>query len=333
MRKTRLVRAFLSALTTILVLTPILFSIGSALAQTYPTRPVKLMVGVPAGGPTDSVARAIAPDLAEALGQPVVVENRPGASAVIATDFVAKSPPDGHTLAFVYITHATNPALAPNLPYDTVRDFAPVSQVGAQTMVFVAHPSFKANSVQDVIALAKAQPGKLDYAASDAGSTPHLAGELFKYMSRTDIVAIYYKGTAPALTDTLAGQVPLMFVSNISVMPHVQAGKLKALAVTGAQRSPLLPNVPTVAESGLPGYEVTSWYGIVAPAKTPRSIVTRLSAEVAKIGRKPELRTRLAGQGLDLVTGSPEEFDVLIRAEIEKWAKVLKAAGVTQKKE
>jgi tripartite-type tricarboxylate transporter receptor subunit TctC len=291
------------------------------------------MVGVPAGGPTDSVARAIAPDLAEALGQPVVVENRPGASAVIATDFVAKSPPDGHTLAFVYITHATNPTLAPNMPYDTLRDFAPVSQVGAQTMVFVAHPSFQASSVQEVIALAKAQPGKLDYAASDAGSTPHLAGELFKYMSGTDIVGIYYKGTAPALTDTLAGQVPLMFVSNISVMPHVQAGKLKALAVTGAQRSPLLPNVPTVAESGLPGYEVTSWYGIVAPAKTPRSIITRLSAEVAKIARKPELRARLAGQGLDLVTGSPEEFDALIRAEIEKWAKVLKATGVSKHKQ
>jgi tripartite-type tricarboxylate transporter receptor subunit TctC len=182
--------------------------------------------------------------------------------------------------------------------------------------------------VQQVIALAKAQPGKLDYAASDAGSTPHLAGELFKYMSGTDIVPIYYKGTAPALTDTIAGQVPLMFASNISVLPHVQSGRVKALAVTGAQRSALLPDVPTVAEAGLPGFEVTSWYGIVAPAKTPRNVIARLAEEVANVGRKPELRTRLAGQGLDLVTSTPEKFDALIRAEIEKWAKVLKAAGV-----
>jgi tripartite-type tricarboxylate transporter receptor subunit TctC len=309
-------------------LTPILFLVGTAFAQGYPSRPVKLLVGVPAGGPTDSVARAIAPDLSEALGQPVVVENRAGASAVIATDAVAKSPPDGHMLAFVFITHATNPTLAPKLPYDTLRDFAPVTQVGAQTMVFVAHPSLAAASVQEVIALAKAQPGKLDYAASDPGSSPHLAGELFKYMSGTDIVPIWYKGTAPALTDTLAGQVPLMFVSNISVLPHVQSGKLKALAVTGAQRSPLLPDVPTVAEAGLPGYEVRSWYGIVAPAKTPKSIIARLATEVAKIARKPEAKARLAGQGLDLIGSTPEEFDALIRAEIEKWAKVLKAAGV-----
>jgi tripartite-type tricarboxylate transporter receptor subunit TctC len=246
---------------------------------------------------------------------------------------VAKSPPDGHTLAFVFITHATNPTLAPKLPYDTLRDFAPVTQVGSQTMVLAAHPSLPANSVQEVIALAKAQPGKLDYAASDPGSSPHLAGELFKHMSGTQITAVPYKGTAPALTDTIAGQVPLMFVSNISVLPHVQSGRLKALAVTGAQRSPLLPDVPTVAEADLPGYEVTSWYGIVAPAKTPRSIVNRIATEVAKIAKKGELKARLAGQGLDLVTSTPEEFEAHIRREIQKWATVLKAAGVAYTKQ
>ncbi|HXM80523.1 MAG TPA: tripartite tricarboxylate transporter substrate binding protein [Burkholderiales bacterium] len=304
------------------------FLVCTAVAQNYPVRPIKLLVGVPPGGPTDAVARSIAPDLSEALGQPVVVENRSGASAVIATDAVAKAPPDGYMLAFVFITHATNPTLVAKLPYDTLKDFAPVTQVGAQTMLLVAHPSLPVSSVAQLISLAKSQPGKLDYAASDAGSAPHLAGELFKLMSGTAITAVHYKGTAPALTDTLSGHVPLMFVSNITGLPHVQAGKLKALAVTGAQRSPLAPGVPTVAESGLPGYEVVPWYGVVAPAKTPKSVIARLHAEIVKIVRKPEVKARLSGQGIELIGSRPEEFDALIRSEMVKWEKVLKAAGV-----
>jgi tripartite-type tricarboxylate transporter receptor subunit TctC len=301
------------------------------LAQTYPVKPVKLMVGVPPGGPTDSVARAIAPDLSEALGQPVVVENRPGASAVIATDAVAKAPADGYTLAFIYITHATNPTLMANLPYDTLRDFAPVSMVGWQSMVLLAHPSFAARTVKDLVELAKAKPGQIDYGASDAGSAPHLAGELFKMMGGIDLTPVYYKGTAPALTDLIAGHIPLMFVSNISAMPHVKSGKLKALAVTGRERASLAPDVPTVAESGLAGYEVYGWYGIAAPARTPRPVIDRLQAEVAKIARDPKMKARLAGQGLDLVGNRPEEFDGFIRAEVAKWATVLARAGLKPK--
>ena len=299
-----------------------------ALAQTYPAKPVKLLVGVPPGGPTDTVARAITPALGEALGQPIVVENRPGASAVIATEALAKASPDGQTLGFIYITHATNPSLMAQLPYDTLRDFAPVSLVGRQSMVLLAHPSFAASNVQQLIAAAKAAPGKIDYGASDSGSAPHLAAELFKMMSAADLTPIYYKGTAPALTDLIAGHIPVMFVSNITALPQVKAGKVKALAVTGAQRIALAPDIPTVAESGLAGYEAYGWYGIAAPAHTPAAVIERLHNEVAKIARDPKMKARLAGQGLELVGNTPAEFDAFIRAEIAKWAAVLKAAGI-----
>lgn len=301
---------------------------AQALGQTFPAKPIKMLVGVPPGGPTDTLARAIAPELGEALGQPIVVENRPGASGVIATDAVAKALPDGHTLEFIYITHATNPALIARLPYDTLRDFAPVSLVGRQSMVLLAHPAFAANSVQEVVAAAKAAPGKIDYGASDAGSAPHLAAELFKMMAGIDLTPIYYKGTAPALTDLLGGQIPVMFVSNISALPHVKAGKLKALGVTGAQRTALAPDIPTIAESGLPGYEAYGWYGIAAPARTPTAVIARLHAEVVKIAQNPAMKSRLAAQGLELVGNTPAEFDAFIRSEIDKWRAVLKAAGI-----
>jgi tripartite-type tricarboxylate transporter receptor subunit TctC len=302
-----------------------------ASGETYPAKPIKVLVGVPPGGPTDTVARAIAPELSEALGQPIVIENKPGASAVIATDAVAKAPPDGYTLGFIYITHATNPSLMASLPYDTLRDFAPVSMVGWQSMVLLANPSFPAKTVKEVIALAKAQPGRIDYGASDSGSAPHLAGELFKMMAGIDLTPVYYKGTAPALTDLIAGHIPLMFVSNISALPHVKSGKLKALAVTGLERASLAPDIPSVAESGLPGYEVHGWYGFAAPARTPRAVIERLYTEVAKLAREPKMRARLAGQGLDLVGNRPEEFDAFIRAEVAKWGEVLKRAGLQPK--
>ena len=301
---------------------------AQALAQGFPSKPIKMLVGVPPGGPTDTLARAVAPALGDALGQPIVVENRPGASGVIATDAVAKALPDGHTLAFIYITHATNPTLIAKLPYDTLRDFAPVSLVGRQSMVLLAHPAFAASSVQELIAAAKAAPGKIDYGASDAGSAPHLAGELFKMLAGIDLTAIYYKGTAPALTDLLAGQIPVMFVSNINALPHVKAGKLKALGVTGAQRTALAPDIPTISESGLAGYEAYGWYGIAAPARTPSAVIARLHAEVAKLAQNPAMRSRLAAQGLELVGNTPAEFDAFIRSEIDKWRAVLKAAGI-----
>ena len=306
----------------------LLFLAAQALAQSYPVKPIKVLVGVPPGGPTDAVARAVQPELSEALGQQIVIENRPGASAAIATDLVAKALPDGYTLAFIYITHVTNPTLIAKLPYDTVRDFIPVSMVGRQSMVMLANPAFPASSVAEVIAAAKANPGKLDYGASDPGSAPHLAAELFKMMSGTQITAIYYKGTAPAMTDLIAGHIPLMFISNISALPHVKSGKLKALAVTGTQRTALAPDIPTMAESGLAGYEVYGWYGFAAPARTPRPIIERLHAEVVKIAQNPKMKARLASQGLELVGNSPEEFDSFIRAEITKWSTVLKAAGL-----
>jgi tripartite-type tricarboxylate transporter receptor subunit TctC len=214
------------------------------------------------------------------------------------------------------------------LPYDTLRDFAPVSMVGQQSMVLLVNPAFPASSVQELIAAAKATPGKIDYGASDSGSAPHLAAELFKMMSGTQLTPIYYKGTAPAMTDLIAGHIPVMFISNISALPHVKSGKLKALAVTGAQRTALAPEIPTVAESGLAGYEVYGWYGFAAPARTPRAIINRLHAEVAKIAQNPKMKARLAGQGLELVGSSPDEFDAFIRAELTKWSAVLKAAGV-----
>jgi tripartite-type tricarboxylate transporter receptor subunit TctC len=301
----------------------LLFALNAA-AQSFPAKPIRFMIGVPPGGPTDTVARSIAPALSEALGQPIVVENKPGASAVIATDVVATAPPDGYTLGFIYITHTTNPTLIARLPYDTLKDFAAVAQVGSQQMLLLANPTFAANSVQDLIALAKASPGKLDYGASDAGSAPHLAGELFKLMSGTSITPVPYKGTAPALTDLLAGQIPFMFVSNITGLPHVKSGKLKALAVTGSQRLSLTPDVPTVAESGLPGYEITSWYGLVAPARTPREIIVRLNAEVNRVARDPKMKARMLAQGLELPETTPEQFDAHLRSEIAKWRKVLK---------
>jgi len=304
------------------------FCAAQALAQAYPTKPIKVTVGVPPGGPTDTVLRAVSPELSEALGQPIVVENKPGASAVIATDFAAKAAPDGYTLTFIYITHATNATLMKNLPYDSLADLAPVSMVGRQSMVLLAHPSFPANSVKELIAAAKASPGKIDYGASDSGSAPHLAGEYFKMLAGIDLTPVHYKGTAPAMTDLLAGHIKVMFVSNISALPHVKSGKLKALGVTGITRTEQAPEIPTIAESGLSGYEVYGWYGLAAPAKTPRPIIERLYKEVAKIARDPKMKARLAGQGLEVVGNTPEEFDAFIRAEIAKWSKVLKAAGV-----
>ena len=304
------------------------FCAAQALAQAYPTKPIKVTVGVPPGGPTDSVLRAVSPELSEALGQPIVVENKPGASAVIATDAAAKAAPDGYTLTFIYITHVTNPTLMKSLPYDSLADLAPVTMVGRQPMVLLAHPSFEAKSVKELIAAAKAAPGKINYGASDSGSAPHLAGELFKSLAGVDLAPIHYKGTAPAMTDLLAGHIQVMFVSNITALPQVKSGRLRPLGVTGTTRTAQAPEIPTIAESGIAGYEMYGWYGFAAPAKTPRPIIQRLYSEVAKLAQDPKMKARLAGQGLELVGNTPEEFDAFIRAEIVKWRSVLKAAGV-----
>ena len=300
---------------------------GPSLAQGYPSKPVRIIVPAAAGGPTDVVVRSIAPKFAESLGQSVLVDNRGGSGGVIGTDLIAKAPPDGHTIAMVFISYATNPTLFAKLPYDTLRDFAPVTLVGYQTAVLVLHPSLPANSVKELIALAKARPGKLNY-AGDTGSAAHLAGELFKYMTGTSIVHVPYKGNAPALIDTLAGHIPFMFNAIITCLPYVKAGKLKALAVTSAQRSSLAPELPTMIESGLPGFEVTPWYGIIAPARTPKAVIGRLHGDIVKVLRTPDVKDRLSSQGVEVVGSTPEQFDAYIRKEISKWEKVLKAAGI-----
>lgn len=300
---------------------------GASLAQSYPSKPVRLIVPAAPGGPTDVAARSIAAKLAEILGQPVLVDNRAGAGGIVGTDIVAKAPPDGHTIAMVFISFVTNPTLVAKLPYDTLKDFAPVTLVGYQTAVLVVHPSLPVNSVKELIVLAKARPGKLSY-AGDTGSGAHLAGELFKYMTGTSIVHVPYKGNAPALIDTLAGHIPFMFNAIITSLPHVKAGKLKALAVTSSKRSSLAPELPTMSESDLPGFEVTPWYSVVAPGRTPKEAIARLNSEIVKVLRTPDVKERLSIQGVELVGSTPEELDAYIRREIAKWEKVLKAAGI-----
>jgi tripartite-type tricarboxylate transporter receptor subunit TctC len=296
-------------------------------AAQYPAKAVRLVVPAAAGGPTDLLARSIAPKLAEGLGQPLLIENRGGAGGVIGTELVARAAPDGYTIGLVFISHATNPAMVAKLPYDTLKDFAPITLVGYQTLLLVTHPSLPVGSVNELVAMAKSRPGKLDYAA-DKASGPHLAGELFKYATGTRIVHVPYKGNGPALTDTLAGQVPFMFNTISTSLPYVKTGKLKALAVTSAQRSPLAPELPTMAESGLPGFEVTPWYGLVAPSGTPADVVRKLHAETVKALRSPELKELFAAQGVEIVGGSPDEFRSYIQAEMIKWDKVIKAAGI-----
>jgi len=303
------------------------FLCGLAVAQSYPSKPVRLIVPAAPGGPTDVVARSIAPKLAESLGQPVVVDNRGGVGGIIGTDIVAKAPSDGHTVAMVFISFVTNPALVAKLPYDTLRDFAPVTLIGYQTAVLVVHPSLPVNSVKELIALAKVRPGKLSY-AGDTASAAYLAGELFKYMTGTSIVHVPYKGNAPALIDTLAGHIPFMFNAIITCLPYVKAGKLKALAITSAQRSSLAAELPTMIESGLPGFEVSPWYGIVAPVRTPNEVIGRLHSDIVKVLRTPDVKERFSSQGVELIGSTPEQFDAYIRKEITKWDKVLTAAGI-----
>jgi tripartite-type tricarboxylate transporter receptor subunit TctC len=300
---------------------------SAALAQSYPLKPVRLIVPAAAGGPTDLVARTIAPKLAESLGQPIVIDNRGGAGGVIGTDVVAKASPAGYTVAMVFQSHSINPTLVAKLPYDTLRDFTPVALVGYNTAVLVLHPSLPVNSVKELIAFVKARPGKLNY-AGDTGSGAHIGGELFKYMTGTSMVHVPYKGNGPALADTLAGHIPLMFNSIMTCLPYVKAGKLKALAVTSLQRSSLAPALPTMSESGLPGFEVVAWYGIVAPARTPEEVIGRLNSEIVKVLRTADLSERLTSQGVELVASTPGQFDAHIRSEMSKWDKVLKAAGI-----
>ena len=299
-------------------------------AQTYPSKPIRMIVPFPPGGTTDILARAIGAELTKAWGQPVVIENRPGAGGNIGSEAVARSPGDGYTLLMGTVgTHGINPSLYKKMPYDAVKDFAPVTLVALVPNILVVHPSVPAKSVAELIALAKKQPGKLTYASSGNGTSIHLSGALFESLAGVQMVHVPYKGSAPAVTDLLGGQVNMMFDNMPSALPHVKAGKLRALGVTSAKRSPAVPDVPTIAEAGVKGYEASSWFGVLAPATTPKDIVAKLNAEIAKSLGTPEMKEKLSSQGAEPVGNTPEQFGAFIRAEIDKWAKVVKASGAT----
>ena len=303
-------------------------SLSAAAFAQYPNKPIKIIVPFLAGGTTDIMARAVAADLQKAFGQAVVVENRAGAGGNIGADAVAKSAPDGYTFLMGTVgTHAINMALYTKMPYDAVKDFAPVSLVAAVPNILVATPSFPVNSVKELIDLAKKEDGKLTFASSGSGTSIHLSGELFKQLAGVQMTHVPYKGSSAALPDVMSGQVNVMFDNAPSVMPHIKGGKLKAIAVTSGKRAPALPNVPTIAESGLPGFEASSWFGLLAPAGTPKEIVDKVSAQIQKMLQTPEMKERLASQGADGVGNTPEQFAAHIKTEIDKWAKVVKASG------
>ena len=299
---------------------------SAAHAQTYPAKPIRLVVGFPAGGPTDIVSRTLAPKLTEALGQAVVVDNRAGAGGVIATEQVAKSPPDGYTLLMGTIGGiAVSMSLHPNRGYDTLRDFAPITQAVTVTNLLVVHPTMPAKTVKELLAIARSKPGRLNYASSGNGTVTHLAGELLKLMGKVDIVHVPFKGGAPALTALISGEVDMSYENSLVVTPHVKAGKVKALAVTGSKRSRLLPELPTIAET-LPGYNASGWYGLFAPAATPKAVIARLHTEAAKALRLPDVVRTLSSQGAEPVGNTPEEFSAFVKSEIEKWANLVKVA-------
>jgi len=301
---------------------------AAAQAPAYPTKPIRLVVPFPPAGATDILARAVAQKLTEVWGQSVVVDNRPGAGGNIGSELVARAAPDGYTLEMGTVgTHAINSSLYAKMPYDHVKDFAPVILVAAVPNVLVVNPAVPANSVRELIAYAKANPGKLNFASSGSGTSIHLSGELFKVMAGVEMTHVPYKGSAPALQDLLGGQVQLMFDNLPPSLPQIKAGKLRALGVTTAARSPALPDVPTIAESGLPGFESSSWFGVLAPAGTPPAIIAKLNAEIAKWLATPEAKDRLVAIGANGAGGSPEDFAKHIAAETAKWAKVVKESG------
>jgi tripartite-type tricarboxylate transporter receptor subunit TctC len=301
---------------------------GAALCQSYPVKPIRFVAAFPAGGPSDIVARAIGKRMSEVLGQPVVVENRTGAGGNIGAEAVAKSAPDGYTvlLGGSYLTIA--PSLYSKLPFDPEKDFAPIGLLVSNQYVLVTHPAVPAKNTRELIRLAKAKPGQLNYGSAGIGSPPHLAGELLKTMAGIDANHVPYKGASPALVDLIGGHIDFYFGGISGTLPHVRSGKITALAVTSSRRSSQLPAVPTVAESALPGYDITTWFGLLAAAGTPREIVNKLNAVIVGIVNEPEMKSYLIGQGVDPVTNTPEQFAAHIKSEVQKFAKIVRAAGI-----
>ena len=297
--------------------------------NSYPTKPIRLVVPFVPGGSTDLIARIMGQKLDEALGQQVVVENRAGAGGNIGVEYVAKSAPDGYTLIFGHIgTFGFGPSLYQKLPYDPVKDFAPITLFAMVPNMLVVHPALPAKTVKELIALAKARPGQMNYGSSGNGSASHLASEYFKLLSKTDIIAIPYKGTGPLVTDLIAGQTSLTITGVPPLYPFVQSGRLRGIAVGSVKRLALMPDLPTIAEAGVPGYESSTWFGPLAPAKTPREIIVRLNTELLKILQRPDIKARFASEGTEGLGSTPEEFGTYIKSEIDRWGRVIKAAGV-----
>ena len=301
---------------------------ATTFAQNYPERPIRYIVGQAPGGSSDTLARIITQRVGEGLGQQLVVDNRPGATGIIGAEVVARAAPDGYTLLQVSTSHATNPAMQTKLPFDSVRDFTPISLLSQQPNIWLVHPTLPVKTMKDLIAYAKAKPGQLNFASSGTGGSQHLAGELLKGMTGIEMTHIPYKGSPPALVDVLAGRVPLMSSTMPPALPHIKTGKVRVLAVTSTKRSPALPDVPTVAESGVPGYEAIAWQGLVGPGGMPKPVVSRINAEFVKVLRQPDIVAKLTEQGYETVASTPEWFAQYVKSEVVKWTKVIRAAGL-----
>jgi tripartite-type tricarboxylate transporter receptor subunit TctC len=318
----KLKNAFLTSVMALLFAGPIL-------AQSFPAKPVRVVVPYPPGGPTDIVARVLFQQVAEATGQQFLIDNRAGAGGNIGAELVAKSPPDGYTVLIGTTAHAINMSLFKNLGYDVQKDLMPVSLLTQGPLVLVAHPQFPASSIKEVIELAKTKPGGLNFASSGNGQSTHLSAELFNTMAGIKMAHVPYKGSAPALTDVMSGQVDVMFDTTLSAMPFVKAGKLKALGLTSAVRSPAAPDVPTIAESGLPGYEVFAWNGVLVPTGTPKAIIQQLNDHIRKAMLLPQVKDKFSAQGFAASWNSPESFGVFLKTEVDKWSRTVKASGAT----
>ena len=319
----------LNAVTRILTVGLLMAIAASASAQqVYPSKPIRFIVPFPPGGSTDPLARLAAQKMTEAWGQQVIVDNRPGGNTIIGSEAVAKAAPDGYTILLAGIPLVTGISLYPNIPYDAIKDFAPVATIARSEFVLVLNPSVPANNLQEFIALAKSKPGELDYGSSGTGGSLHLAGELFNVIAGVKMQHIPYKGSGPLVSDVIGGQVPVSFQTPIATLAHIKSGRLKAIAVTGAARLQALPQVPTFAEGGLPGYDTNIWYGIVAPAGTPKAIINKMSSEVAKSLATPEVRKNLANQGMEPFISTPDQVAALIKADIAKYAKIIKTANI-----
>ena len=324
MRKRGLVYSIIVAVSLI----SCVLAVSPAAMAAFPEKPIRLIVPFPAGGNADIVARSIGNELSKNLGQPVVIENRGGAGGAIGSEIVAKAPADGYTIMMVSASHVINPSMQKSLPYDTIKDFAGISLVAEVPTVLIVHPSVPAKSLKELIALAKANPGKINFASAGNGTVGHLSGELLKSMAQIKMEHVAYKGNGPAMTDLLGGHVQMLFGSMPSALPHIKSGALRALVVTAPKRSAAAPEIPSTTEAGLPGFDVSTGFGLFAPAKTPRAVINKLHDEVVKSLKQPEVRNRLASQGAEPVGGTPEEYDAFVRTEIAKWQRVCKDAGI-----